>query len=517
MTTAHSPQRFDHVVRTRAGSVGGTAVDGLATFRGIPYAQPPVGPLRFASPRPPVPWAGVRDATRFGPPFLQSGVDSSREDALLANVWTPDTAGRLPVLVYIHGGGWQLGAGSLPTYDGARLARRGDLVVVTFNYRLGVFGFGLHEDLVDFDTGSVANWGLQDQAALLRWAHENAEAFGGDPDDITLVGTSAGGASTHQLALLPQLRGIIRRIVPISAAHVRAPAFSLTPEDSRTVYEHIADRLGTTVPGLRSVPAAALHDAWTGVFSGSPTERIVQSGREYRGPVVDGEWMPGFDHESPPPDVPVLSVHTRTEGTFFTIDGLSGVPSPPAPTTEAELRDSVRAVLHKLLVDVPESLVDQCLAEYRDPAATPAAIWAEVWGDGLFRHPILRMADRHARTARTPQYAVEFAHPTTAAEVGTPHEATSKFLFGTHGIAENAALYGDSPLDRRISDTFVDLVASFARDGAPRCAGVPDWPVLRPGGVGTLVLGGQGVAELAVATTPRHLRFWDGLDRRTAP
>jgi para-nitrobenzyl esterase len=459
----------------------------------------------------------VRDATESGPQFLQSDVDDSSEDALLANVWTPSTTGRLPVLVYIHGGGWQLGAGSLPTYDGARLARKGDLVVVTFNYRLGVFGFGLHEDLVDFDTGSVANWGLQDQAALLRWVHENAEAFGGDPDNITVVGTSAGGASTHQLSLLPRLRGIIRRIVPISAGHVRAPAFSLTPEDSRTVYEHIADRLGTTVPGLRSVPAAALHDEWTRVFSGSPTDRLVQSGREYRGPVVDGDWMPGFDHELPPPDVPVLTVHTRTEGTFFTIDGLSGVPSPPEPTTEAELRDAVRAVLHKLLVEVPEPLVDQCLAEHRDPVATPAATWAAIWGDGLFRHPILRIAERHARTGRTPQYAMEFAHPTTAAEVGTPHEATSKFLFGTHGIAVNVDLFGDSALDRRVSDTFMELVATFARDGVPRSASAPDWPVLRPDGVGMLVLGGPEVAELAVTTTPRHLRFWDGLDRRNAP
>lgn len=518
MTTVHSPQRVDRVVvRTRAGSVRGTTAGGLSTFLGIPYARPPTGPLRFASPRPPFPWRGVRDATKFGPPFVQADVDDSSEDALYANVWTPSTTGRLPVLVYLHGGGWQLGAGSVPNYDGARLARRGELVVVNFNYRLGAFGFGLHEDLVDPSTGSVANWGLQDQAALLRWVYENAEAFGGEPGNITVAGTSAGGASAHQLALLPQLRGIIRRIVPISAAHVRAPAFSLTPEDSRTVYDHMAARLGTTVPGLRSVPAAGLRRVWETVFSGSPTGRIVHSGREYRGPVLDGEWMPGFDHELRPPGVPVLTVHTRTEGTFFTVAGLSVLPAPPVPTNEIELRDAIRAVLHKLVVEVPEHMVDRCLTGYRDVAATPAAIWAQVWGDGLLRHPILRMADRHARTVQTPQYAMEFAHPATTTEVGTPHEATSKFLFGTHGNAANIATYGDSPLDRRVSDTFMELVASFARDGVPRCAGTPDWPILRPDGAGMFVLGGPEVAELAITATPRHLRFWDDLDLRNAP
>ncbi|HEY4377873.1 MAG TPA: carboxylesterase family protein, partial [Acidimicrobiales bacterium] len=307
---------------TTAGVVAGEWRGGIAHFRGVPYARPPVGALRFGSPRPPVPWDGVRPATGFGPVFVQSGhFGPGAEDALYANVWTPDIRGDRPVLVYIHGGGWKVGAGSLADHDGSRLARRGDLVVVTFNYRLGAFGFGLHEEFADERTGSPANWGLQDQVALLGWAQDNAGAFGGDPDNITLAGTSAGGASAYQLARLPEVRRIVRRIVPISASHAWAPADSTTPEDCRLVYRTIADRLGTTIPGLREVPTAVLHKAWETVFSGDPRTRIVASGREYRGPVLDGEWMTDFDYRAPGSGLPILSVHTTTEGSFYTGPG----------------------------------------------------------------------------------------------------------------------------------------------------------------------------------------------------
>ncbi|MGW7002546.1 carboxylesterase family protein [Streptomyces sp. NPDC054933] len=512
-STARHPS--DVVVRTTEGLVAGERCREFTVFRGVPYARPPLGALRFASPRPPVCWEGVRDATRFVPPFLQRGVPESREDALYANVWTPDVRGSRPVLVYIHGGGWQIGGGELPTYDGARPAVRGDLVVVTFNYRLGPFGFGLHEDLADPETGSFANWGLQDQAELLRWVRRNAAAFGGDPDNVTLSGTSAGGASAWQLALLPEVRSLIRRIIPISPCHVWEPAVALTAEDSRTVYAAIARRLGTDVRGLRDVAAGALLDAWQTVFSGSPLTRVVDSGREYRGPVRDGRWMRGFDHQLPAPGVPTMVVYTRTEGAFFTVPGLSALPVPPAPTNEAELRAAVAAVLDKRAVGVPERLVDDCLATYREATAAdglrldPVSLWTEIWGDGLFRYPILRLAEKHAGDEERPsaeehasadeqagdgtraQYVMEFAHPTRPPAFGTPHEATSRFLFGTYGIPENAWAYGDGPLERRISDIFIDLVAAFARDDVPSAVGVPDWPVFHPGRPTTLILGAE--------------------------
>ncbi|WP_282790805.1 carboxylesterase family protein [Streptomyces sp. CC224B] len=500
-------------VRTTSGLVSGRPSGQLLAFRGVPYAQAPTGSLRFGSPRPPRPWSGARDATRFGPPSYQSAMPGSSEDSLYANIWTPGVKGSRPVLVYIHGGGWFVGAGSDPVYDGERLAHRGDLVVVTFNYRLGALGWGLHEDLVDPVTGSFANWGLQDQAALLRWVRANAEAFGGDPDNITLCGTSAGGSSAWQLALVPELQSVIRRIVPISAAHAWSPAMSLTPEDATEAYERIAHRLGTTVRGLRQVDAAALKDSWEALFTGSPDRRPLRSGREYRGPVVDGAWVPAHDHERPTPSMPVLSVHTRTEGSFFTGPG-SPAPS-PIPTDETELRTAVRASLLKGMDEVPDALAERCIAEYRSAAITeglpddPLSLWTEVWGDSLFRRPVIRFAERHARTGTSPVYVMDFAHPVLPPHFGTPHEATSRFLFGTHRLPEQAPVYGDGPLERRVSDTFIDLVASFARGAVPMAAHVPDWPAFAPGRATVLILGGKQVARIASMPKQRQLRFWD--------
>ncbi|MFE2145035.1 carboxylesterase/lipase family protein [Streptomyces sp. NPDC059456] len=527
------------LAHTSAGVIAGERSGRLSVFRGVPYAAPPVGALRFASPRPPVPWSGVRDATAFAPESLQPIIPGSGEDSLYANVWTPAPTGSAgpgpdtdagpdaakPVLVYIHGGGWMVGGGSLPVYDGARLADRGDLVVVTFNYRLGALGFGLHEEFTDPDTGDFANWGLQDQAALLHWVHQNAAAFGGDPDNITVAGTSAGGASTWQFALLPELRHIIRRIVPISACHVWEPATSLSPADSRQAYEAVARRLGTTVPGLREVPAAALMEAWEEVFGGLPGEREVGSGREFRGPVVDGRRMSAFDYELPTPEVPVLAVHTRTEGSFYT-GPCPPQPTPtPPPTDAAELREAVRGVLEKGMEKVPYELADACIAAYREAAEAdglpqdPLSLWTEIWGDALFRYQIVRLSERHARHGRSPQYVMEFAQPVRAPHHGTPHEATSPFLFGTYAdpaaiaatypVPETTPLFHDGPHERAVSETFMDLVAAFARDGVPTGPGAPAWPVFDPEHPSTLVLGGEPIAEIATTSKARQLRFWD--------
>ncbi|GIH61671.1 carboxylesterase/lipase family protein [Microbispora siamensis] len=509
------------VAHTTAGPVAGVRTGGCAVFRGVPYAAAPVGALRFASPRPPRPWRGVRDASRFAPAFLQQGDDSSREDALYANVWTPDPRGRRPVLVYIHGGGWQVGSGSLPTYDGARLAVRGDLVVVTFNYRLGPFGFGLHEELLDAATGSCSNWGLQDQIALLRWVRDNAAAFGGDPHNVTVCGTSAGGASVWQLTLLPETRGLVRRAIPISACHVWSPSTAFTAADSRRAFETMAARLGTTVAGLRGLPAAAIRHEWERMFAGPPAEHAVASGREYRGPLPDGRWMHDFDHRSPTPALPLMVVYTRTEGSFYTGPG-SPIPS-PAPTDDPSLRAAVRGVLDKGLVRVPEHLVDECVGAYRAAAVAgclpddPRSLWTEVWGDALFRYPIVRLSERHARVGTTPQYVMEFAFPVRPPWFGTPHEATSPFLFGTCALPGNVAEFGDGPFQRRVSDAFIDLVASFARTGTPSSGATPRWPVFSPDRPSTLVLGEPGGPRVATTPKARQLRFWDEIHWPPAP
>ncbi|MFF8278052.1 carboxylesterase family protein [Streptomyces lateritius] len=513
---AISPEETTGVVtRVGGGLIRGERTGGLSVFRGVPYAAPPVGALRYRSPRPVTPWNGVRDATAFAPVSYQSYLPGSSEDSLYANVWTPDTGGSRPVVVYIHGGGWFLGAGSEPDFDGARPASHGDMVVVTFNYRLGALGWGLHEDLLDERTGGYSNWGLQDQVALLHWVRRNAAAFGGDPENITLVGTSAGGSSTWQLGLLPELRGTVRRIVPISVKHVWEPASSMSREDSHRVFELVARKLGTTVRGLRAVPADRLKETWEKIFSGSPTDREVTTWREYQGPVVDDRWMLGHDFELPTPDLPTLAIYGRTEGTFFTTG--PGYPFPgPHPTDDESLRTAVRAVLHKGAVHVADTEVDAAVSAYRRAAAIdglpqdPVSIWGAIWGDSLFRYQITRLAERQARERPgVPSYLMEFAHPVAPPLTGTPHEATSKFLFGTYGSAVNAPHYGDGPLERLVSDTFIDLIASFARGRAPSSPNAPAVPRFSPDRPSTLILGGERVARIGERSALRQLAYWD--------
>src|SRR4051794_22375357 len=201
------------VVDTPAGSVEGLVENGLRVFRGVPYAQPPLGELRLRGPVDVEPWTGVRPAHEFAcwapqapPATTLSGErpGTQAEDCLALNVWTPGTEGARPVMVWIHGGGFINGSGASGLYDGSRLAARGDVVVVTVNYRLGVLGFLAHRELTDDDAGGAAgNWGLQDQVAALRWVRDNIASFGGDPGNVTIFGESAGGMSVADLLVMP--------------------------------------------------------------------------------------------------------------------------------------------------------------------------------------------------------------------------------------------------------------------------------------------------------------------------
>jgi para-nitrobenzyl esterase len=211
--TSDKQEPAEPEARTAAGRVRGRAEGGLAVFRGMPFAQPPTGPARFAAPRPPAAWDGVREAFSFGSPPPQSSSYGpaprpADDDWLTVNVWTrdPDPAARRPVLVWIYGGAFKVGSADAPGYDGARLAREGELVLVTFNYRTGVEGFAHLQ-------GAPANRGLLDQVAALEWVRENIAAFGGDPDRVTVFGQSAGAASVAALLAMPRAAGLFGQAI----------------------------------------------------------------------------------------------------------------------------------------------------------------------------------------------------------------------------------------------------------------------------------------------------------------
>ncbi|WP_017813521.1 carboxylesterase/lipase family protein [Paenibacillus shenyangensis] len=267
-------------IRTQYGEVQGVRENGAVIWRGIPYAEPPVGDLRFHMPRPPQPWEGVREATRFGPVCPQPGneLDNSMfgpsnarpvqsEDCLYLNIWASDkSTEKRPVMVWIHGGAFVTGAGSLPIYDGASLAVNGDMIVVTINYRLGPLGF---LDLSSYGNAYAANLGLLDQIAALEWVRSNIAAFGGDPEKVTIFGESAGAMSIGALLAMPSAKGLFRAAIMQSGASQVLP-----PEAAKRIADGYLRELGASPDDL-----SVLHSASTAELL-QAAERLRQSGQE---------------------------------------------------------------------------------------------------------------------------------------------------------------------------------------------------------------------------------------------
>src|SRR5882724_203739 len=276
-----SIEGMDVLVETRRGPVRGVAEGGLAVFRGLPFARPPVGPLRFRPPEPPEPWSGVRDAARFGPsaaqngalvgPLMSLGISRTGEDCLYLNVWTPAAGSRRrPVLVWIHGGAFLLGSGSQMLYDGATLARRGDVVVVTINYRLGALGFLRLRDRFGQRLPATGNEGLLDQVAALTWVRDEIEAFGGDPDQVTIFGESAGAMSCATLLGLPRAHGLFHRAILQSGG----ANFVWPREIATELSDHVLDELGVASPEA---------------LQGLGADRILEVQRRFFGDLLLGE------------------------------------------------------------------------------------------------------------------------------------------------------------------------------------------------------------------------------------
>ena len=248
------------------GMAAGTTDDGVTIFRGLPYAAPPVGNLRWRAPQPASPWSGVRRATAFAPACAQTAAwiaERKSEDCLYLNIWAPtrSTGGKLPVIVWIHGGGFYGGSGAQPLYDGSRLARRG-VIVVTFNYRLGVFGFFAHPELSKREH-VTGNQGLLDQVAALRWVRRNIAAVGGDPDRVTIMGESAGAESVAILTVSPVAAGLFQRAIAESGNDglplTGEEAADYDPKVARAAGVDLGKRLDrSTLAGLRRVSSAEL-------------------------------------------------------------------------------------------------------------------------------------------------------------------------------------------------------------------------------------------------------------------
>nr|BFD88828.1 carboxylesterase family protein [Kitasatospora sp. Xyl93] len=465
----------------------------LAVFRGLRYAQPPVGALRFAAPVEPESWDGVREAAAFGPVVPQSGPmptgagqASEDTDWLTLNVCTPDpgTAG-LPVLVWIHGGGYMSGASADPLYDPTALASAG-LVVVTVNYRVGAEGFALLE-------GAPANRAFLDQVAALRWVRRNIARFGGDPDLVTVAGQSAGAGSVAALLVMDAARGLFRRAVAHSV-----PGTHCTPALAAEVTAELAKLVGAapTAAALAEVHPWRLASAVTELGAALPEHlarwgRLAQSGIATV-PVVDGEVLPGSPWSALTDGVELLVGHTRDEFRPFSV--LSGR---HGSFTEEEARLALQ--LSAPPPDGPDA--------YRTafPGATPSELLEAVNSDALFRVPSLRLAEANAAAGGT-SYLFELAltAPALGGVFGACHGLDVPLAFGSLDSPMARQVLGDQPPEEvvRLSAELREAWVRFATTGDP------GWPAFDPDGQLTRVLDAR--SETVRYPEQATRRIWAG-------
>ena len=440
---------------TRQGAVRGeTTPGGVAVFRGIPYAAPPFGPHRFMAPQPVPAWDGVRDATAFGPtapkapyapPFdvLLQETSVPGEDCLNLNVWTPDPTGRAPVMVWLHGGAFSNGAGSLPGYDGAAFARDG-VLCVTVNYRLGADGYLSLPDAPD-------NRGMLDQIAALEWVRDNIAAFGGDPERVTVFGESAGAMSIGLLLTAPGAHGLFRRaILQSGAAH-----HCVRQQTARRITARFADLLGVepTAAAVARVPLDRLLAAQTQLRAeviGHPDPalwgEVASDTMPFEPVAARGETLPG-------PDLPVeLLIGTNAEEyRLYTV---------PAGVMDHIDERRLRAATVRYGLDP-----DTALPVYRAgrPDATPGDLMCAVIGDWVFRIPAIRLAEA-VPGAR--MYEFGWRSPAYDGQLGACHAAEIAFVFDNLGAAGESRLIGTQP-PQALADAMHAAWVAFAATGDP--------------------------------------------------
>ncbi|WP_342801591.1 carboxylesterase family protein [Nocardia sp. No.11] len=456
---------MEPIVRIAGGAVRGRTESGVTRFLGVPYAAAPVGAKRFQLPEPAPAWDDVREATQMGATCVQSpypapihaliGSDGIPGDEYLnANVWTPDpgTSG-LPVLVWIHGGAFVRGSNARAIYDGTAFARDG-VVLVSINYRLGISGFAALD-------GAPLNRGLHDQLFALRWVRDNIAAFGGDPDNVTVFGESAGGMSVAALIAAPQSSGLFRRAIMQSGNG----AVAADAQDARTVAAALAAELGIapTAADFGELGPDALRTAQNAVALAVMTDpdpqrwgaSVIEQGMGIMSlfPVIDDDILPGAPTAvlaaDPDRAVPLIAGTTADEFRFFTV---------PTGITAAVTADTLPFVLTRYGID---PAVAQTYSAQR-PDATPAEIFNAILTDWCFRAGTVDFAEANAVGA--PTHVYEFAWPTDLPGLGACHVLEVPFVFDA--LAGAHSLTGPHP-PQALADEIHAAWVKFATDGDP--------------------------------------------------
>ncbi len=494
------------IVATRSGKVQGIEHDGIHVFRGIPYAAPPVGALRWKPAQREAAWDDVRDATRFSAQAAQGAfmldqmlggpVRPKSEDSLYLNVWTPGLDdGRRPVMVWIHGGAFMFGEGATPWYDGTRFATHGDVVVVTINYRLGSFGFLHLADLFGDEVAGSGNVGLLDQVAALAWVRDNIEAFGGDPGRVTIFGESAGAGSVATLLGLPAARGLFHGAIPQSGA---ASWFATTDRASE-VASVLIDALGVQPGDLDALYAKTTEEII--VAQAAVGFETDATGLPFQ-PVVDGIVLPQAPLDAiasgSAAGVRLLVGTNQDEMTLF------GISDPALGTLdEAAIRDRVRHFWG-------DAGIDDFLDTYRrlHPGASVQDLWISMSTDALFRIPAIHLAERQVAHAPVWSYLFTWATPVFDGILRSTHALEIPFVFDGLEQPGSELFTGTGEERAGIARRMHDAWIAFARNGDPEHEGIPDWPSYDTEHRFTMRI--DDTWELLADPVPETRRLWDG-------
>jgi para-nitrobenzyl esterase len=500
------------VAETTFGKVRGMEEQSINVFKGIPYGASTAGKNRFMPPANPAKWTGVRDALQYGSSAPQTdpgvpraaggrsvageGLPAEGEDCLALNVWTPaiKDGKKRPVMFWCHGGGFATGSGSSPTTEGANLARRGDVVVVTINHRLNVLGFTYLEEFGGRDFAQSGDVGMLDIVQALKWVKENIAQFGGDPNTVMIFGQSGGGRKVETLLAMPTAKGLFHRATIESGA-----AIKLVERDwAIKAAERLLTKLQLSksqVRELQNLPVNKIMSAYFAVLKDMAGMDQMTQGFS---PTVDGKIVP--QHPFNPTastvsaNVPVMIGSTRTEMTLF------------ADAAAFSLdEDGMRSRIKDILGDNAGRAIDT----YRklNPGSTPSDIYFLIASDYRYGAPTMKIAERRAALGKSPVYLYYFRweSPVEGGRLKSPHTMEIPFAFDNVKIA--ARLTGGGAEAMALADKISDAWIAFARTGDPNTPKLPHWPPFNPADRPTMVFNNQSKVENDPIREQRLLMF----------
>lgn len=504
------------IVSLPGGQLRGEAIDGVERFLGVRYGED-TAPRRFRRAQPAAPWSNVRDALAYTtqcpqPLVLDSPIYQgmeiplpNSEDCLFLNVWTPfsDPDAKRPVLVWLHGGGFIMGSGVAHPYEGTRLVKRGDVVLVTVTHRLNVFGHMHLPELLGPEFAESGNVGMLDLVLALEWVRDNISEFGGDPGNVTIFGESGGGAKVHTLLAMPEAAGLFHRAsiqsggggVAIEAAEAAAQPLELL--------EHLALKPQEAAQ-LLTLPAATLVGAFFEAFAAN---RFA-----YSRPVIDGEVLPRHpfwpDAPASVSDVPVMVGSTRTEATgllgafmphLFDLEWDQVAPSLRPIVAEWGIYDTVPALAQ---TDLSEAVK---LARQNMPRASPAEIYFILASQSMFIRGATRTAEQIAgRGGKAWLWSLDWGTPVDGGKWGAPHALDVPLFFDN--VACAAAMLGkDMAEPQRVADQMCEALIAFAWSGDPNHPALPLWPCYSLGARETMIFDREPRVESDVNAWAREL------------